>query len=405
MSTLPKEVLRSIIVDGGLKTSDDLHSYLKDLFKDTLQEMLEAELDIKLGYEKHDREGKNTDNRRNGYTKKNVKSKYGAMDINVPRDRDGEFEPTVIPKNKRNISGIEDQIISLYARGMSTRDIHDQINDIYGIEVSAEMVSKITDKILPQIKEWQSRALDRMYPFIFMDAIHFKVRENNQVVSKAAYVVLGVNKEGFKEILGIWIGENETSKFWLTVLNSLKNRGLKEVMIFSVDGLNGFKQALEATYSNAEMQRCIIHQIRSTLKYVPFKDRKAFAKDLKTIYKASDESKGYEALMDVKETWGEKYPHAISSWENNWDVLSTFFKYSGEIRKIIYTTNIIESLHRQYRKVTKTKTVFPTNESLEKILFLASKNITKKWNRRYDNWDIIVNQLSINYGDRFTNYL
>jgi len=404
MSTLPKEVLRSIIVDGGLQTSDDVHTYLKELFKDTLQEMLEAELDLKLGYEKHDRDGKNTDNRRNGYTNKKVKSKYGTIDISVPRDRNGEFEPTVIPKNKRNISGIEEQIISLYARGMSTRDIHDQINDIYGIEVSAEMVSKITDKVLPQIKEWQSRTLDSMYPFVFMDAIHFKVRENNQVISKAAYVVLGVNKEGFKEILGIWIGENETSKFWLSVLNSLKNRGLKEVMIFSVDGLNGFKQALEATYPNSEMQRCIIHQIRSTLKYVPFKDRKAFAKDLKTIYQASDETKGYESLMEVSEKWGKKYPHAVGSWENNWDVLSTFFKYSQEIRKIIYTTNIIESLHRQYRKVTKTKTVFPTNESLEKILYLASKNITKKWNRRYDNWDIIVNQLSIIYGERFINY-
>ena len=404
MSTLPKEVLRSIIVDGGLQTSDDVHTYLKELFKDTLQEMLEAELDLKFGYEKHDRDGKTTDNRRNGYTNKKVKSKYGTIDISVPRDRNGEFEPTIIPKNKRNISGIEDQIISLYARGMSTRDIHDQINDIYGIEVSAEMVSKITDKVLPQIKDWQSRTLDSMYPFVFMDAIHFKVRENNQVISKAAYVVLGVNKEGFKEILGIWIGENETSKFWLSVLNSLKNRGLKEVMIFSVDGLNGFKQALEATYPNSEMQRCIIHQIRSTLKYVPFKDRKAFAKDLKTIYQAPDETKGYESLMEVSEKWGEKYPHAVGSWENNWDVLSTFFKYSQEIRKIIYTTNIIESLHRQYRKVTKTKTVFPTNESLEKILYLASKNITKKWNRRYDNWDIIVNQLSIIYGERFINY-
>lgn len=405
MSTLRKELLREMITDGNLKTTGDLQSYLKDLFKDTLQEMLEAELDMDLGYSKRDRKNKDTDNRRNGHTQKTVKSQYGKMELDIPRDRNGEFEPIVVPKNKRDISGIEDKIISLYARGMSTRDIHNQINDIYGIEVSAEMVSKITDKILPDIKDWQTRAIDPMYPFVFMDAIHFKVRQDNQIVSKAGYVVLAVNKDGFKEVLGIWIGENETSKFWLSVLNSLKNRGLKDVMVFCVDGLNGFKQALEATFPHSEMQRCIIHQIRNTLKYVPYKDRKLFATDLKTIYSAIDEKSAYAALEDVKEVWGKKYPFAIQSWETNWDTLSTFFKYPSEIRKIIYTTNIIESLNRQYRKVTKTKSVFPSDESLEKILYLATKNISKKWKRRYDNWDMIINQLAIMYGERFEQYI
>ncbi len=405
MSNLKKEFLREMITDGDLKTTGDLHSYLKDLFKDTLQEMLEAELDMELGYPKRDRKSKDTDNRRNGHTQKNVKTQFGQMQLDIPRDRNGDFEPVVVPKNKRNISGIEDKIISLYARGMSTRDIHDQINDIYGIEVSAEMVSKITDMILHEIKDWQSRPIEAMYPFVFMDAIHFKVRQDNQIVSKAAYIVLGVNTDGLREVLGIWIGENETSKFWLSVLNNLKNRGLKDVMVFCVDGLSGFKQALEATFPNSEVQRCIIHQIRNTLKYVPYKDRKPFAKDLKTIYSAVDEKSGFLALEDVKAAWASKYPFAIQSWEANWDVLSTFFKYPYEVRKIIYTTNIIESLNRQYRKVTKTKSVFPSDESLEKILYLATKNISKKWTRRYDDWDMILNQLIIIYGERFEQYI
>jgi transposase-like protein len=383
MSTLPKNILRNVLEEGNIKTASNLHSYLKDMFKDLIQEALEAELEVNLGYSKGDKKNKSTTNRRNGHSTKNIKSQFGQMDIAVPRDRDGEFEPIIVPKGKRDISGIEETVISLYADGMSTRDINKQMHSIYGIDLSAEMVSKITDKVIPHVKEWQNRPLDPMYPFVFLDAIHFKVRENNVIVSKAAYVVLGINQDGFKEVLGIWIGHNETSKFWLGVLNHLKNRGLQDVMIFCVDGLNGFKQALEATFPNSEMQRCIIHQIRGTLKYVPYKDRKAFANDLKSIYTAVDEKSGYEALQEVKETWSNKYPNAINSWENNWDTLSTFFKYAAPIRKIIYTTNIIESLNRQYRKVTKTKTVFPSDESLEKMLYLATMDISKKWSRRY----------------------
>lgn len=400
MSSLPKSVLREMITGGNLKTADDLHSYLKDMFKDALQEMLEAELEAELGYAKGDKKNKDTANRRNGYTEKTVKTKYGEFPIEVPRDRDGEFDPVVVPKNKRNISGIEEQVISLYARGMSTRDIHDQMQDIYGIELSAEMVSKITDGIIPQIREWQNRPLEKVYPFVFMDAIHYKVRDDGQIKNKAAYVVLGVNLDGFKDILGIWIGENESSKFWLGVLNDLKNRGLEDVLIFCVDGLTGLKEAIHASYPKAEIQRCIIHQLRNSFKYVSYKDLKEFSRDFKEVYKAVNEDDAYENLGELEEKWGKKYPHAIRSWEVNWDVLSPFFKYPSEIRTIMYTTNIIEGFHRQLRKVTKTKTMFPSDQALEKILFLASQNVIKKWSRRYDNWDLIRNQLTIFFEDR-----
>lgn len=405
MSGLPKELLREIITSGGLKTSGDLHSYLKEMFKDTLQEMLEAELEMDLGYAKGDRSNKSIDNRRNGYSKKKVKSQFGEVELDIPRDRNAEFEPTVVPKNKRDISGIEDKVISLYARGMSTRDIHDQIKDIYGIEVSAEMVSKMTDTVIPYIKEWQNRSLDKVYPFVFMDAIHYKVREDGQIKSKAAYVVLGVNLEGFKDILGIWIGESESSKFWLGVLNELKNRGLEDVLIFSVDGLTGMKEAINATFPNSEIQRCIVHQLRNSFKYVSYKDRKEFARDFKCVYTAVSEESGFENLKEVEEKWGDKYPFAFRSWESNWDVISPFFKFPAEVRKIMYTTNVIENLHRQFRKATKTKSVFPSDQSLEKMLYLVSKNVIKKWTYRYRNWDIIINQLMIFFEGRIESYL
>jgi len=405
MSTLPKEVLRNMISDGNLETAGDLHSYLKDMFKDVLQEMLEAELEAELGYSKGDKKNKQTDNRRNGYTQKTVKTQYGEIPLEVPRDRNGEFEPIVIPKNKRDISGIEEKVIALYGRGMSTRDIHEQIKDIYGIEISAEMVSKMTDSIIPHIKEWQNRPLNPVYTFVFMDAIHYKVREDGQIKNKAAYVVLGVNLDGFKDILGIWIGENESSKFWPGVLNDLKNRGLQDVLIFSVDGLTGFKEAIFAAYPKTEIQRCVIHQLRNSFKYVSYKHLKEFASDFKSVYKAINEEEAFENLREFENKWGDKYPYAIKSWEANWDVLSPFFKYPQEIRTIMYTTNIIEGFHRQLRKVTKTKTMFPSDQALEKILYLASKNTIKKWAQRYKNWDLIINQLSIFFEDRVNIHL
>ena len=405
MSTLPKEALREMIKEGNLKTTEDLHEYLKELFKDSLQEMLESELEVELGYSKGDTDNKDTENRRNGYSKKTVKTQYGSIPLDIPRDRESEFEPVIVPKNKRDISGIEEKIIGLYSRGMSTRDIHDQINELYGIEVSAEMVSKITDSMIPKIKEWQNRPLDAIYPIIFLDAIHYKVREDGQIKSKAAYVVLGVNIDGFKDILGIWIGENESSKFWLGVLNDLKNRGVQDVLIFSVDGLTGLKEAISAAYPKAEIQRCIIHQLRNTFRYVSYKDIKEFANDFKEVYKAVNEETALENLEKLEEKWGSKYPYAIKSWEMNWDVLSPFFKYPQEIRTIMYTTNIIEGLHRQFRKVTKTKSIFPSDQSLEKMLYLASQNAMKKWTQRYKNWDCILNQLMIFFEGRMEEYM
>jgi len=405
MTTLPKYLIRNMISDGNLKAAGDIHSYLKDMFKDILQEMFEAELDVELGYAKRDKKNKQTDNRRNGYSEKTVKTQFGEMPIEVPRDRNGEFKPIVVPKNKRNISGIEEKVISLYSRGMSTRDIHNQIKDIYGIELSAEMVSKITDSLLPQIKEWQNRSLEPIYTFIFMDAIHYKVREDGQIKNKAAYVVLAINLDGYKDVLGIWIGENETSKFWLGVLNDLKNRGVEEALIFSVDGLTGLKEAIQATFPNAEVQRCIIHQLRNSFKYISYKDLREFSKDFKNVYRAVNEEAALENLAKLDEKWGKRYPYALISWEMNWDVLSPFFKYPNEIRTILYTTNIIEGFHRQLGKVTKTKSVFPSEQSLEKMLYLASQNAIKKWTQRHKSWDLVLNQLMIFFEGQIEKHL
>ena len=288
---------------------------------------------------------------------------------------------------------------------MSTRDIHDQIQDLYGIEMSAEMVSRITDKLIPEIKEWQSRPLNPIYPFVFMDCIHYKVREDGRILSRAAYIVLGVTVDGYKDILSITVGANETSKFWLGMLNDLKNRGVQEVLFFCVDGLPGFKEAIQAVYPQAAIQRCIIHMLRNSFKYINYNDLKKFASDFKNVYNAPTETAALTELEIIKEKWGKKYPYAISNWEKNWDDLSSFFQFSGDIRRIMYTTNIIEGLNRQYRKVTKTKSVFPSDSSLEKMLFLASRNITKKWTQRYRNWDQVLGQLILLFEERITIYL
>ena len=366
---------------------------------------MEAELDATLGYEKNHKGDLQTNNKRNGHSTKNLKSQYGEFQIDVPRDRNGEFESKLVPKYQRDISGIEEKVISLYARGMSTRDIHDQIQDLYGIALSAEMVSKITDKILPQVKEWQSRPLNPVYPFVFMDCIHYKVREDGRILSRAAYVVLGVTVEGYKDILSITVGANETSKFWLGMLNDLKNRGVKDVLFFCVDGLPGFKEAIQAVYPQAEIQRCVIHMLRNSFKYVNYTDLKKFSSDFKAVYNAPNETAALSELENIKEKWGKKYPYAISNWENNWEDVSSFFQFSNDIRRIMYTTNIIEGLNRQYRKVTKTKSVFPSDTALEKMLYLASENVVKKWTQRYRNWDQVLNQLIVLYGERITNYL
>ena len=402
---IAKEQIRQIITENNFTNVADVYAYLKEGFKEILQELMEAEMDATLGYEKNQKGDIVSTNKRNGYSTKTVKSQYGEFPIDIPRDRNGEFEPKLIPKYQRDISGIEEKVISLYARGMSTRDIHDQLQDLYGIELSAEMVSKITDKILPEIKEWQARPLNPVYPFIFMDCIHYKVREDGRILSRAAYVILGVTIEGYKEILSITVGANETSKFWLGMLNDLKNRGIKDMLFFCVDGLPGFKEAIQAVFPSAQVQRCVIHMLRNSFKYINYTDLKKFSADFKNVYNAPNESIALDELEIVREKWGKKYPYAINNWENNWEDVNSFFQFPDEIRRIMYTTNIIEGLNRQYRKVTKTKSVFPSDTSLEKMLYLASGNITQKWTQRYRNWDQVIGQLIILYEERLTPYL
>ena len=394
-----KEILKLLQENYDIKTAQDLSGALKDMFKGALQEMMNAEFDASMGYNKYDKKSEKT-NYRNGTTKKKLKSEFGEFDFETPRDRNGEFEPKIVPKNTRDVSGIEDKIISLYGRGLTTREINEQIQDLYGIEVSATMVSNITDQIIPEIKEWQERPLDSVYPFVFIDAVHFSVREDNHVVKKAAYIVLGINSEGFKEILGIWIGENESAKYWLGVLNELKQRGVKDILILCSDNLTGIKDAINTAYPNTVQQRCIVHMIRNSVKYVNYKDLKEFTKDLKQIYTSSNEKKGYDKLQEIKNKWKDKYLVSFKTWEENWDAICPFFQFSEHIRKIMYTTNTIESLNRQFRKYTKTKSVFPTDMSLLKCLYLSTKNIAKKWDQAYRNWGTILSELSIMFDGR-----
>ncbi|CQR72551.1 Transposase, Mutator family [Sporomusa ovata DSM 2662] len=406
MATIPKEAIKELIKEQKFNNTTEVMNAIKDMFRDVLQEIMEAELETELGYVKQERRSDDVEsgvskNYRNGYSKKKVKTQLGEVEITIPRDRNGEYEPQIIGKYSRNVDGMEEKILSLYAAGLSIRDISEQIKSLYDVEISPELVSKISEKIMPQVTEWQNRPLEAVYPFVFLDAIHYKIRENHQIITKAAYVVLGINLEGYKEILGIWIGENESSKFWLSVLNELKSRGVQDVYLFCVDGLNGFREAIGAAYPKAGIQRCIIHQIRASMRYVNYKHAKVFTADLKEVYTAVTEEAALEKLLSFKEKWGDKYPAAIKSWEDNWDILSTFYAYPPSIRKIIYTTNIIEGLHRQFRKVTKTKAVFPNDDSLRKMLYLASNNIVKKWTQRYRDWDMVLNHLALLFEDRY----
>ena len=395
------EVLANFIKDNDIKTADDLNNAFKEMYQDVVQVMLENEMSNHLGFNKNSKAPKETNNRRNGYSDKKVRSTFGELLLSIPRDREDEFEPVVVEKHSRELSSdIENRIISMYAKGMSTRDISDHIKEIYGFDLSAESVSKITETIMEQAKEWQARPLDSVYPFLFLDAVHYSVRTNGKVVKRAAYVILGINLEGKKDVIGIYIGENETSKFWLQVLTDMKSRGVKDVLISSIDGLPGFSDAIKTMFPKAEVQRCIVHQIRNTLGNVPWKDRKSLAQDLKAIYNAPTEEQGFIELERIEEKWGSKYSYALKSWRNNWSELSTFFKYTPEIRKIMYTTNIVESLHMQLRKVSKTKTVFPTDDSLVKILYLATIGVTKKWTVPVRDWVLILGQLQIHFEDR-----
>lgn len=403
MQNARKQLIEDLAKD--CRTVEDIQEMMKSLFKDTIQQVFEAEMEDHLGYQKHSSEGTHTGNSRNGLSKKTVKTKFGNTDLQVPRDRNGEYEPQIIKKYETTVNGLEDQIIGLYAKGMSTRDIEDHMKDLYGIDVSPTMVSKVTDKIMPAIMEWQSRPLDSVYPIVFLDAIHFKVRKENRIVNKAAYSVLGVSVSGHKEILGIWIGENESASFWLSVCTDLKNRGVEDILIACKDGLSGFSEAIHAVFPQTSIQLCVIHQIRNSLKYVTFKDQKALLADLKSVYQALTLDEAELAFSRFRDQWGNKYPLVIRSWENNWIELTSFFSYPSEIRRLIYTTNTIEGYHRQLRKVTKTKTAYPSDDALRKIIYLATVEISKKWTMPLRSWKQCISQLAIHFGERLNTEL
>ena len=361
-----RSIIQQLLQEYDIQSAEDIQSALKDLLGGTIKEMMEAEMDEHLGYEKSERS--DSDDYRNGYKAKRINSSYGSMDIKVPQDRRSTFEPQVVKKRQKDISDIDQKIISMYAKSMTTRQISDTLEDIYGFEASEGFISDVTDKIIPQIEDWQNRPLSEVYPVLFIDAIHYSVRDNGIIRKLAAYVVLGINQDGRKEVLTIEVGENESSKYWLSVLNSLKNRGVKDILILCGDGLSGIKEAIAAAYPKTEYQRCIVHQVRNTMKYVSDKDRKPFCADLKTIYQAPTEEKALEAMERVTEKWSGKYPNSMRSWNQNWDAISPIFKFSTAVRKVIYTTNAIESLNGTYRKLNRQRSVFPSDTALLKAL-------------------------------------
>ena len=400
MSEGKKNIIAELIEEYDIRTAKDIEDALRDLMGGTIQEMLEAELDEHLGYRSYERS--DSSNYRNGKKTKKIRGNLGETEIEVPQDRDGTFEPKVVKKRQKDISGIEQKIISLYAKGMTTRQISDTIEEIYGFEVSDGMVSDITDRLLPQIEDWQNRPLDEMYPIVIIDAAHFSVRDNGQIRKLAAYVILAVSLTGHKEVLSIHIGENESAKYWLGVLNELKNRGVKDVLVICADGLSGIKEAINAAFPQTELQRCIVHQVRNTLKYVGAKNKKEFANDLKTIYHAPSEDAALKQLERVIEKWEKDYPNAMKSWYKNWDVISPIFKFSADVRKVIYTTNAIESLNSGYRRLNKQRSVFPSDTALLKALYLATHEITKKWTMPLRNWGRVLGELEIMYPDRLS---
>ena len=405
MGLLSKEQLRELIKEKNLVTASDVQEMLKEMFADTLQEMLEAELDTELGYPKNGSSPDGGGNRRNGHTKKTVRSEYGELELVMPRDREGEFEPVVVKKRQKDVTGIEEQILALYAKGVSVRDIQAHLKQLYGIDVSPTLISNVTNRIMPLIRDWQARPLQRAYAVVFLDAIHYKVKQEGHIVSKAVYVVIGIDFDGNKDVLGMWIGEHETSKFWLTVLNELKNRGVEDILICCVDNLTGFSEAILACFPQTEIQKCVVHQIRNSIRYVSYKDTKKLLANLKPVYTAPSEEAALAALEDFENVWGTKYPLVVQSWRRNWGEIATFFKYPPEIRKLIYTTNMIESYHRQLRKVTKGKSIFPNYESLQKMFYLVTQDVMLRWTGCIHNWGQILLQLSVFFPKRVKSFL
>jgi transposase-like protein len=372
------------------------------LFADTLEQMLEAELTAHLGYPRYAAEGRNSGNSRNGTRTRQLRTSSGDTTIQVPRDRDGSFQSPLLSAYQTSSNELEDKIIGLYAKGMSARDIQDTLQAAYGVEVSAATISSVTDKVWSLVEAWQNRPLSAIYPIVYLDAIHLKLRRDGKVLNTAVYIVLGVDLDGHRDVLGHWVGDGaEGANFWLSVVTDLQARGVQDIFIACIDGLNGFKDAILAVFPRTQIQRCIIHQVRASLSYVSWKDRKAFVADLRTIYQAPTREAAETRLLELAERWSGKYPMAVRSWEINWEDLATMFEYGAEIRRLIYTTNSIEGYNRQLRKVTKTKGAFPSDEAARKLLFLVNRDITRKWTAPVANWARIRNQLAIRFADRF----
>lgn len=378
---------------------------LKQLKKALTERILEGELTTKLGYSKHDNAGDNNGNSRNGYSEKTLKTQDGDMEISIPRDRNNEFEPILIAKHQTRFDDMDDKIISLYSRGMTTRDIQEQLKDLYGVEVSATLISNVTNEVIDEVKAWQSRPLNKLYPIVYLDALVIKINQDKRIINKAFYLALGVNLEGKKELLGIWVSQNEGAKFWLNVLTELKNRGLEDILIACVDGLTGFPEAIETVYPKTEVQLCIVHMVRNSLRYVGWKDRKAVALDLKGIYTAKTVEEAELALSCFSEKWDKQFPSISKSWLTHWENITPFFAYPEEIRRVIYTTNAIESLNMSMRKVLKNKRVFPSDEAALKQLYLALRNISKKWTMPIRDWGAAMNRFIVMFDERVTRCL
>jgi len=389
------------VLSEECRSLGDVQEMLKNLFKGTIEAMLEGEMEEHLGYEKHSIAGNNTGNSRNGYGRKTIKSELGETEIRIPRDRNGEFDPQLIVKRQTRTEDLENRVLAMYSKGMTTRDIEDHLRDIYGVEASASMISRITDKVMPAVTEWQNRPLDEVYPIVFLDGIVFKVRKDARIINKCMYSVLGINMEGRKELLGIWLSENESASFWAGVCNDLKNRGVKDILIACRDNLSGFSTAIETVFPKTEQQLCVIHQIRNSTRFVSYKDLKALMADLKLVYGAATLEDAEYQLEVFREKWGKRYPQILKSWDANWAELTTYFKYPQEVRTLIYTTNAVEGFHRMLRKYTKTKTIYPTDDAVRKSVYLSVQEISRKWTMPIRDWGIIIGQLSLFFGDRF----
>ena len=390
--------------DINIKSSTDVNSVMREMMSVLLEGALDEELNEELGYSKYDYKNKNKDNSRNGHSQKTMHTSYGDMDISIPRDRNGEYEPQLVKKYQNTVTqDMEEKIISMYAKGMTTGDIEAHMKELYDMDISDSTISRITDKILPIVKEWQERPLEDIYAVVYMDAIHYHVRCEGRIVKRAVYIALGIDMRGRRDVLGMYVGENESAKFWLSIMNGLKNRGVEDILIACVDRLSGFPQAIEAVYPQTEIQQCIIHQIRKSTKYVTYKEIKKTMADLKEVYAAPTEEISLTALELFGDKWNCKYPKIYKSWHENWATLSTYFKYPEAVRRLIYTTNSIEGFNRQLRKVTKSKTVFPSDDSLIKMLYLATMDITKKWTGHRQDWGQIHSQLEIYFEERLEN--